>query len=371
MTLHLRILLRGVFALAATLFYSLSLTAETTKEALPEIPVFPDYPQPQEILSETDQGELYFTSRTPTDFRWVLAGDSRRYPITVKGELYLPDGASAANPAPAVIILHGSGSIRDSRERAYARLLSSNGVAALVVHSFAARGLTNDMNYMDRVLIMSHVDSLADAYGALKFLNRHPAIRHNRIGLLGFSYGGMATRAAIDKRIYDRLADGVYPFALHVDFYGPCFTDVNTRETTGAPYVSIRGTDDASNDPAACADREKDIRQGGSTVISKWIEGAGHAWEFDHEKHIVQDAPNPAPCHLILGEDGQWSLARQTLETRIEAERPERLKNRRQMIGAMMEHCMGRGYIMGHDEKSFATARKLLMQYVEKYLKNE
>jgi dienelactone hydrolase len=369
MTTQLRTLVRGAaYALAAILFYSAYVRAETTGQAA-NIPAFPDYPPPQETLSEQDRGTLYFSSRSPTDFRWILAEDTLRYPLIVRGDLYLPDGASADAPVPAMIILHGSGSIRESREVAYARLLAEKGVAAFVVHSFAARGLTLDMDYMDRVLIMSHVDSVADAYGALKFLSRHPAIRKDRIGLMGFSYGGMAVRAAIDRRMYDRLAGGAPPFALHIDFYGPCYTRLNTRKTTGAPYVSIRGTEDASNNPDACAAREKAIGDGGSPVMAERIEGAGHAWEFEHERGLIP-APNPAPCELDLDEQGIWTLGGTTLVTRTGAERRERLEDRREMIGAMMMDCMGEGYIMGRDPESAGIARGLLLQYVEKYLKS-
>ncbi len=355
--------------LAASLLSAPLLRADTDPEPEIIIPEFPVYPAPKEKLSEDDRGTLYFTSRTPTDFRWLLADDAPQYPMTVRGDLYLPDGATAETPAPAMIILHGSGSIRESREIAYAKLLQSRGVAAFVIHSFAARGLTQEMPYLIRVLSMSHVDAMTDAYAALKFLNRHPAIRHDRIGLLGFSYGGMATRAAIDSRMYDILAEDYDPFALHIDFYGPCHTDLGTRRTTSAPYISVRGTEDASNNLDACAAREREIEQGGSPVTAELIEGAGHAWEFDHERQFIPTL-NVAPCELKLTEDGLWTLGDIRLEARTEAERPERIRDRLEMVEAMREHCMSKGYIMGNDPESAKIARKLLLQYVEMYLRN-
>ncbi|MFC7048958.1 dienelactone hydrolase family protein [Emcibacter nanhaiensis] len=369
MTVYLRLAAIGCLVLATCLL-PVTLRAEQAAETTIEIPDFPAYPAPKEVLQENDRGTLYFPSRTPTDFRWLFNRNAPRYPTTVQGDLYLPENASAENPVPAVIILHGSGDVRENREMAYARLLQSRGIAAVVVHSFAARGLSQEIPYVSRVLAMSHVDLMTDAYAALKFLNRHPAVRADKIGLLGFSYGGMATRAAIDRRMYDLLADGVPPFAVHIDFYGPCHTRLNTRKTTGAPYVSIRGTEDASNDPAACAARAKTLEQAGSPVISEWIEGAGHAWEFYHERQFVPTL-NAAPCELVLTGDGQWQLGDRVMDSPADADRAERIRVRREMVGAMREECMSKGYIMGNDPKSAGIARKLLLHYVEKYLQTE
>ncbi|WP_417319730.1 dienelactone hydrolase family protein [Emcibacter sp.] len=365
-----RILIRGTTVLAAICLLSISVSAETTTEPDMVVPDFPAYPAPRDRLSENDSGTLYFPSQTPSDFRWLFAQQARPYPMTVRGDFYLPETASADSPVPAIIILHGSGDIRERREVAYAKLLQSRGIAAFVIHSFAARGLDQNTPYLTRVLALSHVDIMTDAYAALRFLNNHPAIRHDRIGLLGFSYGGMATRAAIDKRMYDILGDDVPPFAVHIDFYGPCHTDLNTRKTTGAPYISVRGTDDASNNPETCAAREKALRQAGSPVDSARIIGAGHAWEFAHRRRFIPTL-NVGPCELTLDRDGRWTIGDMTLEAPLEAPRTERIEVRREMVAAMRKSCMSEGYIMGRDDNSALIARRLLLQYVEMHLQKE
>ena len=86
----------------------------------------------KEALTAEDRGILYFPSTTPTDYRWILAEDAVPYPLTVRGDLYLPAAATAETPVPAVVILHGSGSIRESREVAYAEFLADRGVAAFL-----------------------------------------------------------------------------------------------------------------------------------------------------------------------------------------------------------------------------------------------
>ncbi|MBK6583363.1 MAG: dienelactone hydrolase family protein [Gammaproteobacteria bacterium] len=75
----------------------------------------------------------------------------------------------------------------------------------------------------------------------------------------------------------DAQADWHQPgFALHVDFYGPCFQDLASPALTGGPILTLRGTADASNDLVACARREQQLRDAGIEVQTHIYEGAGH-----------------------------------------------------------------------------------------------
>ena len=128
---------------------------------------------------------------------------------------------------------------------------------------------------------MTEFDAATDAYAALALLSTHPAIDSSRIGMMGFSYGGMAVRIAMDERVREAMVPDRPGFAAFVDTYGPCFQDWGTRRVNGAPLLTLRGTEDRSNDLAACADREAELRALGVDVDARVYEGAGHAWESD------------------------------------------------------------------------------------------
>ena len=90
-----------------------------------------------------------------------------------------------------MIVHHGSGGVTDERERRYARELVKMGVAALVLDSFAGRGVTSTVR--DQAAV-SNNDMIADAFAALKLLAAHARIdaapcRHRRFlqGRLGGS----------------------------------------------------------------------------------------------------------------------------------------------------------------------------------------
>tara|TARA_B100001939_G_scaffold348208_1_gene374046 strand:- start:363 stop:1439 length:1077 start_codon:yes stop_codon:yes gene_type:complete len=345
--------------------YATTIAAESTIKPL--LPPLPAYPAPQKNPNPADQGELYFSSTTPGEYKWLLYPDDSVVPTTVKGTLFLPKQASLQNPVPAMVILHGSGGVQDSREMAYGRELAAQGIAGFVVHSYEARGVTEVTSYGERVTLVTDADEVADAYAALKFLNRHPAIRADRIGVMGFSYGGMATRAALDQRIYDTQAEGVAPFALHLDYYGPCHFDLQTTGTTGAPLYSLRGAEDGSNDLVACALLEQKLRQAGSPVGSHIFPSAGHAWEMERTRAFVSTL-NPAPCHQILTADGNWIINSTFLDLSDARTREDKYHLRQRVLKHMKDQCMSDGYIIGQDKQVHKLSNDLLKILINRHL---
>ena len=171
-----------------------------------QLPKFPDYPAPTIKLDEEDSGYIYYPIKSPYDFSRILNGYEQLQSHTGKSELFMPPGASADNPVPAVIIMHGSGGIKNGRENGYAKLFSEHGMAALIIDYYEPRGVTKDTPYVMKTMIATEVDIMSDAYSALKILSTHPAIDPSRIGITGYSYGGMGTRYVLDKRLKKIMA---------------------------------------------------------------------------------------------------------------------------------------------------------------------
>lgn len=334
----------------------------------PPLPDLPTYPATTK-LTASSSGEVYFSSVTPGDYKWLILPDQKLPTTTVKAQLFLPSGASANKPVPAMVILHGSGGILPSREIAYGKWMASHGIAGLVVDSYAARGVTEKTPYGLRVAIVSDADEVADAYSALKFLNQHPAINPEKIGVMGFSYGGMATIAALDNRIYQNMAADVPAFALHLDYYGPCHFDLQTVKTTGAPLYSLRGAEDKSNDLEACARLENHLREAGSVIGSTIFPTAGHGWEMATPKQFVATL-NPAPCHQVLMNNGDWQLDGKTIAVPPLTTREQKYHFRLGLLSKMKQSCMSEGYIMGQDKHTHKLSNKLLSQYTTTYLLN-
>jgi len=332
------------------------------------LPPFPDYPAPKAELTVDDESVIYFSTKSPYDFSRVLSGFDEAPDTTGKGTLILPEGASAENPVPAMVILHGSGGIQDGREFTYANWFAQNGIAGFVVDYYEPRGVTDETPYVMKTMVTTEVDIIADAYGALNVLGTHPAIDEDRIGVTGYSYGGMATRYTLDKRIKDIMAPDVPPFSLHMDIYGPCHQNTGSWETTGAPYLAIYGDDDNSVDPAQCSEVQKNLFLGGSKVESMLIKGAGHAWEKVAPQGEFGGAfvrgcefswhPETG-VFLVDGIAGEFQPA------------PDMTREQRAAVraglGSLAGGCIGQGYTVGSNPEADAKSKAKQLEFIKRH----
>lgn len=347
----------------------LDMTTETPVAAkeLP-LPAFPKYPAAKTKLSADDSGVIYYTVKSPYDFSRVLNGYDDLETHTGKATLVMPKGASADKPVPAMVILHGSGGIKEGREMEYARLFAQNSIAGLVVDYYEPRGVTPDTIYQMKTMIATEVDVMSDAYSALKILGTHPAIDASKIGVTGYSYGGMATRYVMDDRLKNIMAPDVAPFALHMDIYGPCHQTLGHAGTTGAPYLAIHGDADNSVDPVLCQAVYKDLEAAGTNVESHVMPGAGHAWENASPKQEFTEGSFVRGCKfsydpetgafLVDGKAGRF-------QPTPEMTRPQRAMVRAG-LGELAGSCVGQGYTVGSDPATDKKSKAIQLEFMKR-----
>ena len=216
---------------------------------------------------------------TPADWK-------RAAPRTVPALLYLPPGASAAHPVPAVVLLHGS--IGNYRERGfrYGLPLAAQGVAVLIPETYAARADLGH-SFIGRALHITETMFDADAYAALDALRHRPDIDAAHVTLIGFSYGGMATQYAATATIADRFARSGERFAGFVSYYGPCIARFDDVRTTAAPLLMMYGGRDQLIDHARCAAVADDALRGGSAVTVVDFPDAVHQWDGEMAPRLI------------------------------------------------------------------------------------
>jgi dienelactone hydrolase len=198
-------------------------------------------------------------------------------PLQVAGKLSLP--TSAQGKVPAVVIAHGSGGV-DSRGSFHAQALNEAGIATLEIDMWSARGLSGGAEGRPRAV----AETLPDAYGALKYLSAHPAVDASRIGIMGFSWGGVMSMLTATQK-YAAQAEPGQRFVAHAPFYPVCwaYNRVPSYEfgaLTGSPVFLQAGEADQYDNPDSCqllvdslapADREH--------VELRMYPGATHGWD--------------------------------------------------------------------------------------------
>lgn len=229
----------------------------------------------------------------------TIAREHRGKPIQVTATLMLPPGAGKV---PAMVIHHGSGGVSEAREFRYARELVGMGVAALVIDSFKPRGIMSTVSDQEAVASLEMAD---DAFGALKLLAAHPRINSTRVGIVGFSKGGIvALLTALERRAARALPAGLR-FALHVPFYPGCSSHYFRPKTTGAPITMLLGGADTYTGLAPCTEYAAKLKAAGARIEVKVYPGAKHGFD-GVAPYEISNGENYSRCIFEEQADGSW-----------------------------------------------------------------
>jgi dienelactone hydrolase len=148
-----------------------------------------------------------------------------------------------------VILLHGCGGIgKGTTLNAWASRLNGWGYGALIVNSFAPRGIATVCAPAAQHLVTAE-DRSGDVINAALFLQTQPRVDPDRIGVIGFSHGG-GTAATVTHKAFNDVRPGLLKAV--VDYYGPCR---RPDQYAGVPLLALAGDDDTWGNPArTCKD---------------------------------------------------------------------------------------------------------------------
>ncbi|VVE86808.1 dienelactone hydrolase family protein [Pandoraea bronchicola] len=221
--------------------------------------------------------------------------DSSGAPVMI--DAYLFRAANASGPTPAVVFMHGcngmftrKGKI-DSRELDWAQRLNAQGYAVLAVDSFTSRAQPSECAKGGPV--RPSVERPRDAYGALRYLQRLPGIRPDRIALMGWSHGGGTVLFSIGPKSPGRVP-GTRPgpdFVAAIAFYpGWCNAAAQGAGwSTRIPLLLLTGADDVWTKAAPCDAFVRDVTAQGAPVTFHIYPGAVH--DFDYPNLPVRNRP--------------------------------------------------------------------------------
>lgn len=223
---------------------------------------------------------------------------------TIRGMVYLPD---VNRRVPAVLFLHGFTGQRMENGFLFvqlARKLAAQGVAA-VTFDFLNSGESDGS--FDNMLV---TEQLADAMRMTEWLKRQAFVDRSRLGLVGFSLGGLLAgcvcgRTDAFKSLVliaptteqnvmrhakvecedDACSAEFGPHCLHPDL----FTDVMTLDSVAdslinpRPTLLIQGTDDKAVPPAVSQVFIDAMQQARMPIDVHRIDGASHV--FNRRTH--------------------------------------------------------------------------------------
>ncbi|NKB48277.1 MAG: dienelactone hydrolase [Alphaproteobacteria bacterium] len=299
------------------------------------------------------RGELVsYPSHSPFTLREVGGGAEEDPTTAARAGLFVPPTATAADPVPAVVLLHGAAGVLAARELTYARQFAAMGVAALVVDAFGARR-DRATGFVERLLEVTETMVLADAYAGLRFLDARPEIDGGRVALIGFSYGGIAATLGAFEQTAETLSPDGPRFAAHISYYGPCIARFDDARATGAPVLMLAGSEDAIVDPMRCNQVLDDLRAGGAETEFVIYQNAFHQWDgsFRGPRPIGR---NLADCRFKVGNDG---VVRDSF-TFLQMTGPI---SRRLILAACVDSD---GYLIGRDDNVRAKSNRAVGDFL-------
>lgn len=217
--------------------------------------------------------------------------------LRIPAEEFRPSGAGAF---PAVVLMHGCHGVSESN-RDWARWLSDRGYVALVVDSWRPRGLSEACTPGEELPNTARFD---DAVGALRWLHGRPYVDRERIGIIGWSNGGVFAMAAVNGPTFERTkkrgveipdpgfraAVGVYP--------GGCFSLVNERAVR--PLLLLVGGEDDWTLASECVQLADTQRAKGADVTLVVYPGAVHYFDVEGQPRTwiadVENRNRPNKC---------------------------------------------------------------------------
>lgn len=236
------------------------------------------------------------SSARPDSTRLIAKTAFVSFPVTEGGRTWNTAGilrvpyASGTQPRPAIVIVHGSGGV-DSRGEHYAAALNRAGFVTLEIDLWAPRHVRSAAERPRNVGA-----TLPDAFAALRFLSEQPQdVDPTRIGIMGFSWGGVVSMLSATQANRDRYAADAQAFAAHAPLYPVCWVynrapGYEFTELTGAPVFIQAGTADAYDRPDRCLTLQQSLSPAARAMVSvRMHNGATHAWERREPDATIND----------------------------------------------------------------------------------
>lgn len=211
---------------------------------------------------------------------------------------------------PAVVMMHGRAGPYSSlrrgqhdaesltmRHRMWGRFWAERGYIAIHVDSFGPRGYPEGFakhSYRFRPAEVSEATVRPlDAYGALGYLRSREDVWPDRIGLQGWSNGGMTVLSALGPQSPGLGGVGIANgFRVAMALYPGCRTQAT--DSGYRPYapllMTVAGLDDEVS-PVVCRDLAKTMQGRGAEVEFHWYDGAHHSYD-DPGKTKQSHEPN-------------------------------------------------------------------------------
>ena len=236
----------------------------------------------------------YNSGPFPNEFMSLKDGSYKNSPVNVDALIAYPK--KGEEPFPIVVFNHSSGGARlFSNEwfkfnRQQARMLLKKGIAVMFVDNFNGRSVISAGADQAQVSTYSFY---IDAFMTLEYLSTNPKINIKKVGITGWSRGGMNSLAIAEKRIRDALISKDLYYAASIPRSVECRQSGffrNPQPIKETKIWMVNGKDDDASHAHICEEYGEKMRANGADIKVTTKAGWGHGFEAnyepEYEKHL-------------------------------------------------------------------------------------
>jgi len=236
----------------------------------------------------------YNSAPFPNEFMSLKDGSYKKSPVKIDALIVYPK--KGEGPFPILVYNHASGGARLFSDewfkfnRLTAKILLKKGIAVMFVDNFNGRNVVSAGADQAQVSTYSFY---IDAFMTLEYLSKDPKVNIKKVGITGWSRGGMNSLAIAEKRIRDALISKDLYFAASLPRSVECRQSGFFRNPQPIPETKIlmvNGKIDDASHAHICEEYGEKMKANGADIVVRTKAGWGHGFEAnysaEYEKHL-------------------------------------------------------------------------------------
>ena len=296
--------------------------------------------------------KIDYKSYTATSFNEIFSNKYSSKPVKLSGELYLP---KKKGKFPVVYIQHGTGHPKGHINFIYKIIpeIHKENIAVFIGDSYSKREKRLQgwrLGLAARVL---------DGLNVLNVLSKHKNIDPDKIGITGYSYGGMVAFFTAYPKLLDLVSNGK-SFAAYMPVYPGCDVVFKDMKLVKKPMLMLHAELDNYAPTIDCINYVKQLKENGNDIELKIYKGAHHGFIKVQETKVFSDIGNFRYCEPgYVTDEGYWFYHNKEWKNMTELE----------TVNAVWKVCGRPGVRIGGTVEQQQQAITDTVNFFKKYLK--
>ncbi len=229
----------------------------------------------------------YNSGAFPNEFITLKDGSYKKSPVKIDALIVYPK--KGEGPFPILVFNHASGGAKlFSNEwfkfnRQQARQLLKKGIAVIFIDNFTGRNVISADEDQGQVKTYSFY---IDAFMTLEYLSKDPRVNIKKVGITGWSRGGMNSLAIAETRIRDALVSKDLYFAASLPRSVECRQSGffrNPQPIKETKILMVNGKDDDASHAHVCEEYGEKMKANGADIEVTTKKGWGHGFEANYK----------------------------------------------------------------------------------------